>query len=166
MNYQEVIERQLQIVEEGREILTVEEFSLICEAEYYRPPGEKWYSKHRSLVSIGSKIGAGAATIATLGAYGKYRKMTDKCRQTCKGIKGMRQQRCMAVCNMNAAKRVIQLIKSNKGRLGKITDPEKRKKAKDIIDKEGAKWDERYDKYRARVSSLSAMVTQTSMKRN
>ena len=163
--YQDIIEEQLQIVKEGREILTAEEFSLICEADYYRPPGEKWYSKHRSLVGVGSKVGAGVASVLTLGIYAKYRQWTDKCRQTCHGIKGQRQQRCIAVCNMNAAKRVVQLIKANKSKLGQISDPEKRKAGKRLIDKEGAKWDARYDKYQARVASLSAMQTSMGMKR-
>ena len=166
MNYQEIIERQLKIIQDGREILTAEEFSLICEADYYRPPGEKWYSKHRSLVGVGKKIGAGVASVLTLGAYAKYRQWTDTCRQTCRGIEGKRKDRCIAVCNMNAAKRVVQLIKSNKSKLGQITDPEKRKAGKALVDKEGAKWDSRYDKYRARVAAMSAMQTTQSLKRN
>ena len=165
MNYQEIIERQLKIIQDGREILTAEEFSLICEADYYRPPGEKWYSKHRSLVGVGRKIGAGVASVVTLGVYAKYRQWTDRCRQTCKGIQGQRQQRCIAVCNMNAAKRVVQLIKANKSKLGSITDPEKRKTAKALINKEEEKWESRYDKYQARVASLSAMQTSMGMKR-
>ena len=166
MNYQEVIERQLKIVQEGNEILTAEEFSLICEADYYRPPGEKWYAKHRSLVGVGRKIGAGVASVLTLGVYAKYRQWTDKCRQTCHGIEGKRKDRCIAVCNMNASKRVVQLIKSNKSKLGQITDPEKRKAGKALVDKEGAKWDARYDKYRARVAAMSAMQTTQSLKRS
>ena len=164
-SYQDVIEKQLKIVQEYGEIITSDEFSLICEADYFRPPGEKWYSKHRSLTGVGRKIGAGVATILTLGIYGKYRQWTDRCRQTCSEITGKRKERCIAVCNMNASKRVVQLIKSNKDKLGRYEDPEKRKKAKRIVDQELNKWEARYDKYQARVSSLSAMVTQAAMKR-
>jgi len=165
-SYQDIIDKQLKIVQEGGEIINAEEFALICEADYFRPPGEKWYSKHRNLVGLGSKIGAGVATVLTLGIYGKYRQWTDRCRQTCDGIKGSRQERCVAVCNMNASKRVVQLIKANKNKLDRYKDPEQRKKAKRIIDQELNKWESRLDKYQARVSSLSAMVTQSSMKRN
>lgn len=165
-NYQDIIDKQLKIVQEGGEIINAMEFALICEADYYRPPGEKWYSKHRSLVGLGKKIGAGVATVLTLGIYGKYRQWTDRCRQTCRGITGKREERCVAVCNMNASKRVVQLIKANKNKLQRFKDPEQRKKAKQIMDQELNKWEARYDKYQARVSSLSAMVTQASMKRN
>ena len=165
-SYQDIIDKQLKIVQEGGEIINAMEFALICEADYFRPPGEKWYSKHRNLVGLGSKIGAGVATVLTLGIYGKYRQWTDRCRQTCKGITGNRQLRCVAVCNMNASKRVVQLIKANKNKLDRYKDPEQRKKAKRIIDQELNKWESRLDKYQARVSSLSAMVTQSSMKRN
>lgn len=165
-SYQDIIDKQLKIVQEGGEIINAMEFALICEADYFRPPGEKWYSKHRNLVGLGSKIGAGVATVLTLGIYGKYRQWTDRCRQTCKGITGNRQLRCVAVCNMNASKRVVQLIKANKNKLDRYKDPEQRKKAKRIIDRELNKWESRYDKYQTRVSSLSAMVTQSSMKRN
>ena len=164
-NYQDIIEEQLQIIQEGDEILTAEEFVMICEAEYYRPPGEKWYSKHRSLVGTGRKIGAGIATVMTLGAYGKYRQWTDRCRQNCHGIKGIRQERCIAMCNMNASKRVVQLIKANKGKLGRFKDPEQKRKAKRIVDKELEKWESRFDKYQSRVASLSAMQSSLAMKR-
>ncbi len=70
------------------------------------------------------------------------------------------------MCNLNASKRVVQLIKSNKGSLGKITDPEKRKRAKKIIDKELNKWEARLDKYKSRVSALSSVLTTVAMKRN
>ena len=164
-SYQDAIDKQLKIVQEGHEIIDADEFTLICEAEYYRPPGEKWYSKHRSLISVGRKIGAGVATVATLGAYGKYRQWTDRCRQTCRGIKGNRQDRCIAVCNMNASKRVVQLIKSNKGKLDRFKDPDQKRKAKEIVDKELNRWEARLDKYQARVASLSAMQTSMGMKR-
>ena len=142
-----------------------EEFSLICEAEYFRPPGEKWYSKHRSLVGVGRKIGAGVATVLTLGAYGKYRQWTDRCRQTCKGITGQRKDRCIAVCNLNASKRVVQLIKANKGKLGNYKDIGQRKKAKHLVDKELNKWEARMDKYKSRVAALSSMNTSMELKK-
>ena len=164
-SYQDIIEEQLKIIKEGKEILNVDEFVLICEAEYFRPPGEKWYSKHRSLIGTGKKIGAGIATVLTLGIYGKYRQWTDRCRQNCQGIKGSRQQRCVAVCNMNASKRVVQLIKANKGKLGQFKDPDQRKKAKRIIDRELAKWESRFDKYQSRVTGLASMQTHMGMKR-
>jgi len=164
-SYQDIIENQLKIIQEGDEILNADEFILICEAEYYRPPGEKWYSKHRSLVGTGSKIGAGISTILTLGIYGKYRQWTDKCRQTCHVIKGSRKDKCVAVCNMNASKRVVQLIKSNKGKLGQFRDPEQRKKAKKIVDRELGKWEARLDKYKSRVAAMSTMHASVGLKR-
>ena len=129
-SYQKIIEKQLKIIEKGQEIINSDEFALICEADYYRPPGEKWYSKHRSLVGVGSKVGAGISTVLTLGIYGKYRKWTDACRQNCHGIKGYRLEKCIAVCNMNASKRVVQLIKANKNKLNQFKDPKQRQKAK------------------------------------
>ena len=165
-SYQDIIDKQLKIVQEGGEIINAMEFALICEADYFRSPGEKWYSKHRNLVGLGSKIGAGVATVLTLGIYGKYRQWTDRCRQACNGITSKRKDRCIAVCNMNASKRVVQLIKANKNKLDRYKDPEQRKKAKRIMDSELNKWESRYDKYQARVSSLSAMITQASFKRD
>ena len=165
-SYQDIIDKQLKIVQEGGELINSMEFALICEADYYRPPGEKWYSKHRSLVSTGKKVGATVASVLTLGIYGKYRQWTDRCRQTCHGITSKRKDRCIAVCNMNASKRVVQLIKANKNKLDRYKDPEQRKKAKRIMDSELNKWESRYDKYQARVSSLSAMITQASFKRD
>jgi len=165
MSFQDTIDKQLKIVEENGELITSDEFSLICEADAarMRPAGEKWYSKNRDLVGVGRKIGAGAASIVTLGIYGLFRKATDKCRQTCKGIVGSRKQRCMAICNMNASKQVVAHIKSRKGKLSSITDPEKRATAKAMLDKETIKWMSRYDKYKNQVSSLTSMVTQVQM---
>lgn len=165
-SYQDIIDKQLKIVEEGDEILTTEEFTLLCESEYYRPPGEKWYSKHRALTGVGRKIGAGVATVLTLGAYGKYRQWTDRCRQTCHKLKGHREDRCVAVCNLKASQRVVQLIKANKGKLGQFKDPEQRKKAKKIVDKELDRWEARVDKYQSRAAALSSMQSQLTMKRN
>ncbi len=167
-SFQDIIEKQLKIVEDGNEIISNEEFFLLCEADAYRPPGEKWYSKHRDLTGVGAKIGAKAASILTLGLYGWYRRLTSTCRQNCKNITGLRKQRCVAVCNMNASKRVIEKIKSDRAKLeSKIKDPEQRAKARTIIDTEQEKWESRYDKYKNQVSGLSAMVTQmqTTMKR-
>ena len=165
MSFQDTIDSQLKIIEENGELITAEEFSLICEADFYRPPGEKWYSKHRELVSGPAKIGAGIASAITLGLYGKFRKATDRCNQNCKTITGARKQKCKAICNMNAAKQVVSNIKSNSSALGKITDPEKKRKAQDMISKELVKWQNRYDKYKQQVASLSQTVTQMDMKR-
>lgn len=165
MSFQDTIDKQLKIVEENNEIITSEEFSLICEADGIRPAGEKWYSKHRDLVGVGRKIGAGAASIVTLGIYGLFRKATDKCRQTCKEIAGSRKQRCMAICNMNASKQVLAHIQSRKGKIASIKDPEKRAAAKAMLEKEAEKWMSRYDKYKNQVSSLSSMVTQMQAKK-
>ena len=165
-SFQDVIERQLQIIENGGEIITNDEFFLICEADLYRPPGEKWYSKHRDLTGVGSKIGAGVASVLTVGIYGWFRKITNACRQNCREIEGKRKQRCIATCNMNAAKRTVDRINNDKSKLSRITDPEKRRKAKNMIDAEKDKWLSRYDKYKNQVGALSAMITQvqTSMK--
>jgi len=174
-SFQDVIEEQLKIIEEGNEIITNEEFLILCKEAFsssgskkdvYRPPGEKWYSKHRELAGAGEQISAAVATIFTAGLYGVYRLATDKCRQNCMEIQGTRKQRCIAICNMNASKRVIDHINSRKGKLASIKDPEKRRKAKDTIDSEKDKWMERYDKYKDQVSSLGSMVTQmqTTMK--
>ena len=158
---QKIIKEEFEYIKKYGEIVTKEEFYLICEAaDVYRPPGEKWYSKHRDLTPLGRKIGASIASVATLGAYGLFRKLTDKCRQTCRGIEGSRHKRCIAVCNMNAAKRVIGHINSRKGKLSSIKDPQKRKEAKRIIDAEKDKWMARHDKYKNQVASLGAMVTQ------
>jgi len=163
MSYQTIVENEIKKIKEGDELITLEEFLLMVEAEYYRPPGEKWYSKHRDLVGFWNKVGAGVAGVATLGLYKFYRNITDRCRQNCHGIEGKAKDRCIAVCNMNASKRVVQLIKANKAKLGSIQDQEKRRKAKNMIDKELAKWEARYDKYQSKVSALSNMMVNTSM---
>lgn len=155
MTYDKVIERQLKIIEEGDEILTPQEFALICEAEYFRPSGEKWYSKHRSLSSTGAKVGAAVASVATLGVYGWFRKKTDKCKQTCGKIPGSKKHKCIAICNMNAAKGVIAQIDKAKGKLNSIKDPEKKAKALETFKKEKEKWYARYNKYKTRVTSMS-----------
>ena len=100
-----------------------------------------------------------------MGIYGKYRQWTDRCRQTCNGITGSRKERCIAVCNLNASKRVVQLIKANKGKLGKFKDPQQRQKAKRVVDKELNKWEARLDKYKSRVAALSSMNTSMELKK-
>ena len=165
MSFQDTIDKQLKTVQENGEIITSDEFALICEADYYRPAGEKWYSKHRSLVSGPAKIGASVASAVTLGLYGKFRKATDRCNQNCKTITGARKQKCKAICNMNAAKQVVSNIKSNSSALNKIKDPEKKRKAQEVVAKELIKWQDRYDKYKQQVASLSSTVAQMDMKR-
>lgn len=161
MSFQDTIDKQLKIVQDYGEIISADEFALICEAAAKeRPPGEKWYSKHRELVGPGRKVGAGVVSALTLGVYGIFRQATDRCRQNCKEITGSRKQRCIALCNFNASKHVINHIKSKKGKLAVIKDPEKRAAAKAHLDKEYAKWLARTDKYKGQVASLSAMVTQ------
>jgi len=167
MTFQDIIKKQLTIIENNDELITNEEFFIICEADLYRPPGEKWYSKHRYLTGPGAKIGAAAVTIATLGAYGLFRRLTNTCRQNCREITGLRKQRCIAVCNMNGSKRVVEKIKRDRPKLSKIKNREKREKAEEVINVEQDKWESRYDKYKNQVSGLSSMVTQmqTTMKR-
>jgi hypothetical protein len=163
MSYQTIIENEIKKIKEGDEIISLDEFLLMVEAEYYRPPGEKWYSKHRELTGFWNRVGAGVAGIATLGLYKFYRNITDRCRQNCKGIEGKAKEKCIVACNLNASKRVIQLIKANKSKLGSIKDPEKRQKAKNMIDKELAKWESRYDRYQSKLTALSNTVVGTNM---
>ena len=165
MSFQDTIDIQLKIVEERGEIIDSDEFALICEADAFRPGGEKWYSKHRELVSGPAKIGASVASALTLGLYGKFRKATDRCNQNCKQITGARKQKCIAICNMNASKAVLQQIKQGTSQLSKIGDPEKKRKAQEMIAKETDKWRARYDKYKQQVASLSSTVAQMDMKR-
>lgn len=164
-SFQDSIDKQLKIIEEGHEIIDSDDFFLICEADYYRPPGEKWYSKHRDLTGAGSKIGAGVSSVLTVGIYGWFRKITNACRQNCREIEGRRKEKCIAICNMNAAKRTIDRINSDKSKLLRIKDSEKRRKAKNLIDKEKDKWLIRYDKYKTQVATLSATVTQMKTKK-
>jgi len=164
-SFQDIIEEQLQIVKERDEIITAEEFSMICEAQY-RPPGEKWYSKHRSLVGPGAKIGAAAATFFTAGLYGKYRKITDKCTQRCGKIKSKAAERCNSICNMNASKHVIDTIKSKRSKLASIKDQEQRSKASETLNKEYEKWQDRYEKYKDRTQASAVMMTQMKHDRN
>jgi len=160
--FQEIIDEQLAIVQERDEIITADEFSLICEKEF-RPPGEKWYSKHRSLVGPGAKVGAAVASGITLGLYGWYRKITDKCSQRCSGMKGRSAGKCQSLCNMNGAKHVLNQIKSRQGKLNDIKDPEKRRMAKDKLRAEYEKWQDRYEKYKDRAQSQTVMMSQMKM---
>jgi hypothetical protein len=66
---------------------------------------------------------------------------------------------------MNASKRVVQLIKANKGKLSRFKDPGQRKKAKRIMDRELNKWESRFDKYQSRVTGMASMQTHMGMKR-
>jgi len=163
-SFQDIIEEQLKIVKERGEIITPDEFHMICEAEQYRPPGEKWYSKHRSLVGPGEKIKAGALTVLSLGLYGIYRRMTDKCTQRCKGMTGSRGAKCAALCNMNGAKHVLDYMKSKQGTFNSIKDPVKRQKAMADFQKEYEKWQDRYEKYKDRTQAASLTVAQMKYK--
>jgi len=165
-SFQDIIEEQLKIIKDGDEIITPDEFHLICEAERYRPPGEKWYSKHRSLTSWSSKVGAGFATIATLGLYGLYRRMTDKCKQRCRRMTGRQAIRCNSLCNMTAAKHVVDKLQSRKSALSSIKDPEKRREASDDLRREYEKWLDRYEKYKNRVEAGSMVITQLKTKKD
>lgn len=157
---QDIIDEQLAIVKERNEIITADEFSMICEADLARPPGEKWYSKHRSLVGPGAKVGAAVASGLTLGLYGWYRKATDKCSQRCGGMKGKSAEKCQSLCNMNASKHVMDKIKSNRSKLSSIKDREKRRKVEAELSKEYEKWQDRYEKYKDRAQSQTVMMTQ------
>ena len=148
MSFQDIIEEQLQIVKERDEIITQEELYMICEAQHYRPPGEKWYSKHRSLVGPGAMAGATVTALLTFGLYGIYRQMTDKCSQRCSGMTGQSATKCNAICNMNAAQHVLNTMKSRKGKLKDIKDPKKRQKALKKFNKEYEKWQGRYETYK------------------
>ena len=165
MSFQDIIEEQLQIVKERNEIITPDELYMICEEQHYRPPGEKWYSKHRSLVGPGAKVGASVATVFTLGLYGIYRQLTDKCSQRCSGMSAHSAAKCNAICNMNASKHVLNVMNSRKGKLQDIKDPEKREKALKQFNKEYEKWQDRYEKYKDRIQASTSMITQMQSKR-
>jgi len=165
MSFQDIIEEQLQIVKERDEIITLDELHMICEAQHYRPPGEKWYSKHRSLVGAGAKVGAAVATVFTLGLYGIYRQMTDKCSQRCDGMTVQNAIKCNSICNMNASKHVLSVMNSRKGKLKDIKDPKKREKALKQFNKEYEKWQDRYEKYKDRIQASSSMITQMQAKK-
>jgi hypothetical protein len=158
-SFQDIIEEELQTVKERDEIIDANEFSLICEAKKFRPPGEKWYSKHRALVGPGAKVGATIASLLTLNMYGYYRGLTDKCVQRCQGLTGSRKTKCNSICNMNAAKHVLTKIKSKKGQLTSIKDPEQRRKAATHLNKEYEKWQDRYEKYKDRAQASTVMMS-------
>jgi len=173
MSFQDIIKKQIKIVKERNEIITAEEFKLLCRAENalidekdkIRPPGEKWHSKYRTLVGGGAIAGAMLASALTLGLYQKYRVMTDKCVQTCSNMTGVRRQKCIALCNMNGAKKTVDLIKSRRSKLSVIKDPKERAKAEKKLKQELEKWMTRYEHYRTRVSSYGTMVTQMKAKK-
>lgn len=160
-SYQDIIDEQLQIVEKGNEIITSEEFYLMCIAEkdMIRPPGEHFFSKYRDLNSLASKAGSKIATILTIGIYGWWRKITDKCQQRCKTVTPQRLEYCIATCNMNGARSVLDMLKKKRKELNDIEDPKLRQEAKAALDKEEEKWMDRFGEYRDALQAAHASAT-------
>jgi hypothetical protein len=146
-----------------------ENLEYAIEMRHLEEKQKRYEGRYNRLDSGGKKFAIGAA-YALLGVglaavpillLAMYRKHSDKCAASCND-----NELCTLKCYKNVVENIITKVQKDKGGLHTITDPKKRARRENALNKELNKWKKKLMKFNAKIAKQAGKQTKRDLKKD